>query len=109
MSDPSERTYSVRPAGVILLLVLLAAIGVASVGPSSLQLPGALVACIVGLALLSAAFPENGLRRSRKTHSTRRSEFGPRERIRDEVAHQAEQDEYMRRERERRERGASER
>lgn len=101
------RSISLRPVGVLLILVLLAGGLLAALGPASAQAPGAILACVAGLALLAGLSPGSDIRGGTKTLAQRRSEFGPERRRVDEQAQQAEQDEYMRRERERRERGGT--
>jgi hypothetical protein len=98
-------SYSVTPVGVVVLVMLVAAVVLAALGSKSLQVPALIVALLSAALIAAGGFP-GGTRGRAGGFAARRAEFRPRNRRIANTTSQTDADnaELWRRERERRER-----
>jgi hypothetical protein len=94
----------ITPLGALLLLALVVGLALGTLGPKSTQAPGFVVAVVAVLTMTGASLSRGTYGGARKTLAQRREEFDPQGTEVSGPSSEAEQDEFWRKERERRER-----
>jgi hypothetical protein len=98
------RSYSITPLGWVMLVVGIAALVLAGLGPASVQVLAFIVAAGIAVLLIAGGLSGGAHGRSTKSLQDRRAEFGARPfRPEDEGPGAAEDEQLWQRERERRE------
>jgi hypothetical protein len=100
------RSVRITPLGALLLLALVVGLVLGSIGPKSTQAPGFAVAAVAALTLTGAALSRGTYGGAYKSLAQRREEFDSPGAEVSGPSTEVEQEQFWRKERERRERDA---